>query len=219
MRRLFILSLFVLSSFAQAARPIPLPELPAFSSVKSDGAFDVDINVGGAQSVSFKGTEADLKKISVTVVNGELQLDGSGKKSSMFFSDDKKFVITVPTLRSFKGKGVGEVEIEHIQGEEIDISYEGAGSIEASGNIKMLRLNGKGVGEVDTKKLYAEHVDVNFQGVGEAKVYASKILNAELKGVGSLIYYGNPTTVNKSGEQLCFKSSKIGRKIVIPGFT
>ena len=202
MRHLFILSLFVLSTLAHATKPIPLPEFPAFNSVKSHGAFDVDINVGGAQSVAYKGKEADLKKITVSVVDGELQIDDSGEKSSMLFSGDKKFVITMPALRSFKGKGVGEVEIEHIQGDEIDIFYEGAGSIEASGNVKTLRLNGKGVGEVDAKKLHAENVDVNFQGVGEAKVYASKVLNAEVTGVGSLTYYGNPTTVNKSGEGL-----------------
>jgi hypothetical protein len=200
MRHLFILSLFALSTFAQAESRILLPKMPAFTAVSSNGAIDVDINVGAAQSVTFKGKAADLKKIKVNVVDGELQLDGSAEKSAMFFSDDKKFVITMPAIRSFKGKGVGVVDIEHITGDEIDISYEGAGELEASGNIKTLRLKANGVGEVDTKKLRAENVEINLQGVGEAKVFASKTLNAEVKGVGALTYFGNPATVNKTGE-------------------
>ena len=174
--------------------------MPAFTAVSSNGAIDVDINVGGAQSVTFKGKKADLKKIKVNVVDGELQIDGSAEKSALFFSDDKKFVITMPALRSFKGKGVGDVDIEHISGDEVEISYEGAGELEASGNVKTLRIKANGVGEVDTKKLRAENVDINLHGVGEAKVFASKSLNAEVKGVGSLTYYGNPKDVNKSGE-------------------
>jgi hypothetical protein len=195
MRSLFILSLFLCSAIAQADPHIPVTELAPFTSVKSEGTFDVEITVGPQQSVIFEGQEKTLKKISVKVVNGELQLRGP---QEMIPGDE--FTITLPSLHSFKGKGVGEVDIKQIRGDKIDLSYEGAGSLEASGSIKNLRLTGIGVGKIDTEKLHAENVDVSFQGVGKAEVYASQKLTAEVKGIGVLTYYGNPATVNKSGD-------------------
>lgn len=195
MRRLFILSLFLLSAIAQADPHIPVTALAPFTSVTSEGTFDVEITVGPQQSVNFEGQEKTLKRISVKVVNGELQLSGP---KDMVPGDE--FVITMPSLHSFKGKGIGEVEIKQVRGDKLDLIYEGAGSLEASGSIKDLRLTGIGVGKIDTEKLHAENADVNFQGVGKAEVYASKQLNAKFQGIGTLTYYGNPATVNKSGD-------------------
>lgn len=199
LRHLFILSLFSVCAFAQADSHFQVPELPAFTAVKSDGRFDVDIKVGRAQSVTFEGKEDDFKKIIVKVVNGELQIKES-PEGSVFSSLDKKFRINLPTLRSYKGKGIGSVDIEDIKGDAIEISYEGAGKLEASGHVKSLRLNAKGIGKLDMEDLQAENVDVDFQGVGDAEIFVSKNLNANVKGIGSLTYFGHPTSVKTSGE-------------------
>ena len=197
MRRLlvlpFILSFLLLSSFAQADQTVQ--ELPAFNAIKTEGVFDVKIIVGGVQSVFFRGKDEKFNKLSVSVVDGELRIIDTPEKSGFSLFREGKFIIHVPSLNSFKGKGVGEVDIKHIAGEKIDITFEGVGSLEASGKVNSLRLKGVGVGEIDTKKLIAENVDVDFQGVGGAKIYASKQLNAAVHGVGELTYYGNPVSV------------------------
>ena len=195
MRRLVILSLLCLCSFAQADQTF---QLPSFNAVKSDGVFDIDISVGSTQSVVFKGSAEKSSKLSLQVVDGELIITGPEEKHIINLSSDDKLIISVPSLRLYKGKGVGEVRIKNIDADRIDIAYEGVGSLEASGKTKWLRLKGNGVGGINTKKLIAENADVDFDGVGGVDIYVTNHLNAVVNGIGSLTYYGNPRSINKS---------------------
>jgi len=197
MRRIAILSLFLFCTLAQADQTF---KLPAFNAVKSDGVFDIEIIAGSAQSVSVKGADDDIAKLKFKVMDGELIASGPQNKHDMFSSNNLKVFITLPTLRLFKGSGVGEVVIKNIDGERIDLAYEGVGSLEASGKIKWLRLKGNGVGGIDTRKLLAEDADVDFDGVGGVEIYASNHLNAVVNGVGSVTYYGNPKSINKQAD-------------------
>ncbi len=197
MRRLLIISLLLLSSLACADQTMPFPP---FNAVKSDGVMDIDITVGSAQTVVVKGPDEEIAKIKFQVVDGALSITGPQSRHDVFFSNDCKVIVTVPALRLFKGKGVGEVVIKNIDNDRIDLAYEGVGSLEASGKTKWLRLKGNGVGGIDTRKLLAVDADVDFDGVGEVDVYVSNHLNAVVNGVGSLTYYGKPKSVNKSAD-------------------
>jgi len=198
MRRLFILSLILFSSIASADQSF---QLPAFNSVKTDGVFSTLITAGSAQTVMIKGDNESIKKLSLQVVDGQLIITGPENKNKVSFNvDELNVVITMPSLRLFKGKGVGEVILKNIDGDRIDIAYEGVGNLEAYGKTKWLRLKGQGVGSIDTKKLIAEDADVDFDGVGNVDVYCSNRFSAVVSGVGSVTYYGNPRSVNKSAD-------------------
>jgi hypothetical protein len=110
-----------------------------------------------------------------------------------------RITITVPSLSRVKVEGAGETILNKVNTDRLDISYLGAGHLEANGKVKYLRLNAKGVGEVDTKALKAERVDVNFEGVGNVSVYATELLNAVAKGIGGLTYYGHPKNHQQIG--------------------
>ncbi|MET3105423.1 hypothetical protein AAKU67_001168 [Oxalobacteraceae bacterium GrIS 2.11] len=194
MGRLILVALFLFCSIAKADQTL---QFPAFNAVKSEGVFNIEIVAGGPQTVALKGPDAEMAKLKLRVVDGELMINGPEEKHHVFFSSDNKILITVPSLRLFKGKGVGEVLLKNIDGDRIDISYEGVGSLEASGKTKWLRLKGNGVGGIDTKKLLAEDADVDFDGVGGVEIYVTNHLNAVVHGVGSLTYYGNPKSINK----------------------
>jgi hypothetical protein len=97
-------------------------------------------------------------------------------------------------------EGAGYAELNNISGDSIDIGFQGAGKLVANGSVKLLKLQAQGVGDVDTKDLKAERADVNFEGIGAVKVYASERLDAVVQGMGSLNYYGDPKTVNKTVE-------------------
>jgi hypothetical protein len=196
MRRyaIVIASLLLFCSLAQADQTL---QLPAFNAVKTDGVFDIEIVAGGPQSVVVKASDDAIAKLKIQVVDGELIISGPQEKHSVFISTDNKIVITIPALRLYKGKGVGEVVIKNIDSDRIDLSYDGVGSLEASGKTKWLRLKGNGVGGIDTKKLLAEDADVDFDGVGGVEIYVSNHLNAVVHGIGSLTYYGNPKSINK----------------------
>nr|WP_315215431.1 DUF2807 domain-containing protein [uncultured Duganella sp.] len=171
--------------------------LPPFIAVNAKGAFAMTVEAGKTQSVLVRGDDKFIAELKTTVVDNELQITMSDKT----YDGGKgapRITITVPTLSRVKVEGAGETVINNVNTDRLDIGYLGAGLLTASGKVKYLRLNAKGVGRVDTKALHAERVDVNFEGVGSVSVYASDLLNAVAKGMGSLDYYGKPKTVNKS---------------------
>ena len=188
-------TLYVASAPALAAESTRA--LPPFIAVNAKGAFAMTVEAGKTQSVVVRGDDKFVADLKTAVVDNELQIS-MPDQSYTGSRGDPRIIITVPTLSRVKVEGAGETIISKVNTDRLDIGYLGAGQLVASGKVKYLRLNAKGVGQVDTHALHAERVDVNFEGVGSVSVYASDLLNAVAKGMGSLNYYGKPKTVNKS---------------------
>jgi hypothetical protein len=108
----------------------------------------------------------------------------------------------MPRLRACSAVGAGDIKLNKVRGERLDVDYRGAGSMAINGQVKLFKMSAEGVGEVDTRALAAKDVDIRFQGVGDVKVYARDRLDVKVQGMGSLTYYGKPRTVNKSVQGL-----------------
>ena len=199
MRTHFILALLLASACASAAeqtRP-----LPAFDAVSTQGPINMVVEVGQAQSFVLKGDDKFISSIETRVVGGKLLITfPKNKKNEMNINSDSKILIGMPALRAFHVEGAGSAELRNINGDSIDIGFQGAGRLVASGKVKFMKLNAQGVGDVDTKALLAQRADVRFEGIGAVKVYASERLDASVQGMGSLDYFGNPRVVNKTVE-------------------
>lgn len=174
-------------------------DLPAFKTIKSKSAMTLVVEVGKTQNVVIKGDEKFIASVSTEVIGDELVIT-SREKNSIKISDTAQVIISVPELTRFKMEGAGSSSINNAAGARLDIFYEGAGMLKASGKVKFLSLKAKGVGLVDAKNLITEQVDVSLEGVGAVKVHASDRLKASVQGIGALTYYGKPRSVSKSVE-------------------
>jgi hypothetical protein len=170
---------------------------PAFTSISVQGPISVTVDAGKAHSLTVRGDARFIKDLSSEVVDGELRLRLRDKNYSSR-NGDPRVVITMPALRAFAVEGAGEVKLNQVRGERLDVNYRGAGSMNINGEVKTFRMTAEGVGEVDAKALVANDVDVSFRGIGEVSVYARNRLDAVVQGMGSLTYYGKPRTVNKT---------------------
>jgi hypothetical protein len=173
--------------------------VPAFDGVSVQGPIHMIVNAGKTQSLVFQGDDKFLRSVESKVVNGTLILTFP-KNYKGEVKSESRILISVPALRNFYVEGAGYAELNNISGDSIDIGFQGAGKLVANGSIKQLKLQAQGVGDVDTKDLKAERANVSFEGIGAVKVYASERLDAVVQGMGSLDYYGNPKTVNKTVE-------------------
>lgn len=174
-------------------------KLDAFYGINVKGPISVYVDVGKQQSVTVSGSKEYIGKVTTVVEGGVLRVVfEKTNKGSVELKEGDKITVTVPALTSFRVLGAGESRVTNIHGERIDISFEGAGALYASGKVKLLRMKGQGVGGVNTKDLQAERADVNFQGMGDISVHASDTLNLVVEGMGNFTYYGNPKHVNKS---------------------
>lgn len=197
MRTPFILALLLSSAFANAAEQTRA--MPAFNGISSQGPINMVVEVGKTQSLVLKGDAKFLKRIATKVVDGKLIISFP-KDESDDVNSDSTIAISVPALTSFYLEGAGSAILKNIDGERIDIGFQGAGRLRASGKVRQLKLNAQGVGDIDTKALLAQNADVNFEGIGAVKIYASQKLDVSVQGMGSLNYYGNPRLVNKKVE-------------------
>lgn len=173
-------------------------DVAPFSAVEASGAMNVTVDVGAAQSVRVTGSDAFVDNVRTEVVDGRLKLS-MRHSSDMHLNGKTQVLITVPALRAFQMSGVGDIRLQHVGGDALDVTFGGAGSLRADGHVKSLRLHVGGVGDVDTRGLQAEDADVDLGGVGSAKVTATGRLDASVGGVGSLTYYGHPKVLHTSG--------------------
>jgi hypothetical protein len=174
-------------------------KLDAFYGINVKGPISVYVDVGKAQSVKVSGSKDYVNKVSTVVEGGVLRVVYENtKKGPVNVKEGERITVTVPALTSFRMLGAGESRLTNIQGERIDISFEGAGALYASGKVKLLRMKGGGVGQANLKDLHAERADVNFSGMGDVSLYASDTLNLIVEGMGDFTYYGNPKHVYKT---------------------
>ena len=199
MRTPLVLALLLTSAGASAADQTRA--MPAFSSVSIQGPVHMIVEVGKTQAVLIRGDDKYLGRVETRVVDGKLLITfPRDKKNNIDMPNDARILISMPTLKAFHVEGAGSAELNNINGDTIEIGFQGAGRLVARGRVNQLKLNAQGVGDVDTKGLLAQRAKVSFEGIGAVKVYASERLDAAVAGMGSLNYYGNPKVVNKSVE-------------------
>ncbi|MGX4642932.1 GIN domain-containing protein [Massilia sp. SYSU DXS3249] len=170
-----------------------------FTAINVQGPISVTVDAGAArQSVLVRGSDRFVDNVVSEVVDGELRLRMRDKSFNTISGEDRLVVVKVGQLRAFSVEGAGEIKLNNVRGERLDVNYRGAGRMEVNGKVNTFRMRAEGVGEVDTKALIARDADVRFQGVGDVKVYASDRLDVAVQGMGSLSYFGKPRSVNKS---------------------
>lgn len=170
-----------------------------FQSIRSEGAWVLDVKVGGAPSLKVRADDNLLPLIETTVNQGELTIRFKDDTPSIGFKrQSPRIEVTVPKLSAYRHEGAGQATFHNLQGERFALSYDGAGLITASGQVDKLSVEASGAGSLDLDRLKAREVTVNLAGVGAVQVYASESLTAAVDGIGSLTYFGKPKRLSKA---------------------
>jgi hypothetical protein len=169
----------------------------AFQAVEMEGAAQLDILVGPAASVSITGSQAARAAFNSRVEGDRLLLTSNG---SAWKPNLGKIMVrvTVPQLRALKISGAGEISVNGINGDSLDVAFDGASSLEASGTIGKLAVQMNGAGKMDLSRLQAVDATVTANGAGSIDVNSTGSLDATVNGVGSINYYGKPAKVTSA---------------------
>ena len=196
MQRLILATVLSLASLTAHADEQARQVAP-FKGINVHGPVNLTVEAGKAYSLKVYGKARFIDRVTSEVVNGELRLNmKEGERNNI--DSDERVVVTMPALQTFRGEGAGLMRLVNVRGETLDVNYHGAGRLAIDGQVRELRLHAQGVGEVDTKALLAQDANVTFEGIGNVAIYAKDKLNASVRGLGNLTYYGNPRVVNKS---------------------
>jgi hypothetical protein len=169
-------------------------EIGPFTSISTEGAFDVEIVCQKPQSLEIEGDDNILPLVSTEVSNNVLHL-----KNIKGYSVSHPIVIriSVPDLQGIASSGAGTIEISGVKNDKFEIDANGAPTIRASGETKVLKVDANGAGKIDTHKLRAARVEVDSKGVAKVEVYASEQLDVTVSGPSHVIYQGD-AVVNKT---------------------
>lgn len=173
-------------------------DLPTFSKIHVKGAIELDVSVGGSQSVEIASKNIEQDRIITKVRNDTLYIDVDGDGRDFWKDVEIDVTISMEDFTGIEIKGAVDGVVEGVKSDEIEIEIGGAADLTLSGSCGKLELDVKGAGDINARKLECEEVVADVKGAGDASVYANKKVKAEIKGVGNIDIYGDPDVVDQS---------------------
>ncbi len=180
-------------------RVVQKRDVPAFTSISTEGAFDVEVVCQKDQSLQLEGDDNILPLITTEVSNGVLRLR---PKSSYSVEDSIIVTITVPNLEGFSASGAGRMEVTGIKNAKFDVDINGAPTVSAEGETGELKIDANGAGKVDAQKLRAARATIETSGVARIELSVRDVLNVVINGPSKVTYSGDPAvnqTINGPG--------------------
>lgn len=169
-------------------------ELGAFTSISTEGAFEIEVVSQKPRSLEIEGDDNVLPLISTEVSNNVLHIKNLRSYS---VHEPVTIKISVENLEGISASGAGEINILGLKTEKFVIESSGAPTIKAAGETKTLNIDASGAGNIDTHRLTANQVVVEAKGVVQIEVKAEKQLDATVSGPSQVTYVGDPV-VNKT---------------------
>lgn len=190
-------SLLLLAACSRDAGP-PVTEprgVDAFHSIDLRTAARMDVEVGPAARVTLTAPAGLLAKVTTRVENEVLVIDAQNGLASLG-GRDLQVRITLPELKSLAVNGAGDVVLRGVRGEGLSLVVQGAGKVVADGEVQALNARLNGAGELALARVRAVDATVLVNGAGSLTTTVTGSLQAEVNGVGSITYAGNPQQVD-----------------------
>lgn len=161
----------------------------AFHAIELETCATVLVKVGEAHSLHLSGDDNLLPLVKARVEDGVLSVDLDGSCS---FRCGLELVIGTPALEGFTIEGSGDVEIQGLASEQVELAIEGSGSIHAQGKARDLIGSIEGSGSLGLAELDADSADLSIEGSGEMEVHVAEVLRYSIEGSGEIRYAGEP---------------------------
>jgi hypothetical protein len=186
-----------------------------FNSLLFAGIGDVTIVQGGSEGLKIEAEDNIMPKIITEVRGSQLYIGFVRENWQDIVRPTKgiKLTLSIKDLNSMEISGVGSLNADSLQANDLSIKVDGAGgvtihklaatnlttimsgagNIELSGKASALDATLSGVGNFACGDLQVQTADVKVTGAGGATVWASSHLDVNITGAGSVSYYGSPS--------------------------
>lgn len=138
---------------------------------------NVTINSGRGALRVFRGSVGN-------VAVGDIVFSGDGQPA--------RVEITLPGLSEVSISGAGDLCLEDLDQDAIELEISGSGNATLTGRVKHLAATISGAGDVNAKKLEAESASLNVSGAGKIKALVKSSLKARVSGAGGIKVWGDP---------------------------
>ena len=169
-------------------------ELSPFDQVVLNISADVTIKKGDEYTCSITA-DHDLIPLIVTECNN--QILSISLRNSFSFTGKITMEVTSPLITKVKINGSGDVKLQDVTKDMIELTLDGSGDITAIGKAVFLKAVINGSGDIDAASLEVETGEAVVNGSGEMKLYVTKQLSVEVRGSGEIFYSGSPEIKNR----------------------
>lgn len=169
-------------------------DVPAFTRIETTGSADVIVTIGDKQSMTVEADDNILPLLTTEVKGDKLVI---GSRDSYSPRTNIKITITVPSLDGASVSGSGQINVTGVNGKKFDAQITGSGQVNLVGQADSLNATIAGSGNLEATKFTVSDATVRVTGSGDAKVNATKSLNATVTGSGDVRYTGRPSSVQE----------------------
>jgi hypothetical protein len=166
-----------------------------FHAIELRGAAEMQVEVGKGPALSITAGERVLQATSTQVRDGVLVVLVRERGGWFQRGPSAKLIVQAPTLDSVQISGAGDFRLLDVSGPMLTIAIQGAGSLAANGAVGRLVASIDGAGSANLTRLVANDAQIAVNGAGSIEVNVTGTLDAEVNGVGSITYAGNPQKV------------------------
>ena len=183
-------------------QPVPgervAQQLGHFDALVVQTTADVRYVVSNKNSVTVRGANpaAAGVQIGVQPVPGEY-----GNAAALTIRAEKngpqhgiEVVVMGPSPKLIYASGTGDIEVEGVSGNSVQVVQKGTGDIRVNGRVNRVEVQLMGSGDIHLEELQAESAKVQLNGSGDVDLQASKTLQVDLRGAGDVNVRGNPSS-------------------------
>jgi hypothetical protein len=162
-----------------------------FDGVELRGVGNLFIEQTGSESLTVEAEKTVVPELATRVVDGRLII-GPESDSGIHTTGPINYHLTVQNLNSLEVLGTANAEATGIETENLTVTISGAGNVRMEGKADEQAVEISGTGTYLAENLESREVNIDVAGAGSAIVNAKEELDAEISGVGSVEYVGDP---------------------------
>ena len=169
--------------------------LEKFKAIKISGAFDVFSQKGDRANVKITCDSNLLPHILSKISNGELSITPDSQLSCR--NKIKIEICTTGEVNKIEVSGACATVFKDMAAASLLLSLDGTSSAVLSGKVDTFEVDMGGACSLKADDLKTKVTSVSVAGTGKADVFASEKLTAEISGLGTVNYYGDPKDIVK----------------------
>ena len=185
-------------------------EVSGFNEIEFTGIGNLIIEQGDEESLVVEADDNIVGLIETKVRGDELYI-GLRRGVNVVPTSKVKFYLTVKELDRIDLSGVGDIDCDEFETDDLKFNISGSGDIDfkiiadnietnvsglgdinLSGKVDSHRIQISGSGKYDAEELESKDCEVEISGLGSATVNASDNLDIEINGAGNVYYKGDP---------------------------
>jgi hypothetical protein len=194
MRRLAPLLLLLVAGCGGGERTVETRPVEPYDRIEVSESMDVQVVPGDGREVRVAAGEHVIDRVVTESSGGVLKIDIRDRGIVIGPDPLGDVAVQVPAseLAAVEVAGSGDITLEGLDQDALELRVQGAGDVEASGTVDRLTASIQGAGDARLSQLRTRTARVEVQGAADAELNVSEELDVTVQGAADVSYTGNP---------------------------